>query len=161
MVDSIERKKIHLGIGEILVVQEPAEVMTVLGSCVSVCLFDKEKMIAGMNHYMLPKSPDGKPANTGRFGDRSIPELLSQMVKRGASLSQVTAKIFGGAQMLSQFARFTQISTGNIELAQTLLKENNIKIIATDLGGNKGRKILFQTDTGRVLVRQVGSKEAL
>jgi len=156
-----ERKKINLPIGGIVVVREPAEVATVLGSCVSVCLFDPGRGIAGMNHYMLPRPHDGRAPSVGRFGQTSIPELLSRMIKQGASVSRITAKLFGGASMLEKFSKFSGISKGNVKVAQEFFREQGIKIVAQDVGGNRGRKIVFHTDTGRVFVRQVGTKECL
>lgn len=161
MTETETRKTINLGIGGILVIQEPAIVVTVLGSCVSLCLFDEEKKIAGINHYMLPYPHDGKPPNAGRFGQSSIPELLSQMIRRGAALSRINGKIFGGARMLSQISSFGNIAESNVEVAQKILKEQGIRIVASDVGGNRGRKILFHTDTGRVFVRQVGARDSL
>ena len=44
----LPRKFIH--VGEIYVGADPTEIVTVLGSCVAVCLFDRVNMIGGMNH---------------------------------------------------------------------------------------------------------------
>jgi chemotaxis protein CheD len=154
-------KRINLGIGGIFVCREPVIVTTVLGSCVSVCLFDEKNKIAGINHYMLPKVNQNRQGEVGRFGQTSIPALLAQMLRQGAQKSSMTAKIFGGAKMLSQFSSFSGISEGNIEVAQESMRENRIKVVATDTGGNRGRKIEFNTETGRVFVRQVGERQSL
>lgn len=161
MNDLPELKKVNLGIGGIFVTAEPAEVSTVLGSCVSVCLFDESRCIAGINHYMLPHPHEGRQGDVGRFGELSIPELLDRMKRLGATAGQMTAKVFGGARMLAQFSNFSGISEANVEVAMNLLKRYQIRIVATDVGGTRGRKIMFRTDTGRVFVRQVGAKEEL
>jgi chemotaxis protein CheD len=83
------------------------------------------------------------------------------MVRLGALTSRMTAKIFGGAKMLSQFSSFTGISEGNVQVAREILEEYRIRIVSSDVGGTRGRKIQFHTDTGRVFVRQVGAKESL
>lgn len=161
MTNTDDRKKINLGIGGILVLREPALVTTVLGSCISICLFDEEKAIAGINHYMLSRPADGKPSQVGRFGQTSIPELIARMVREGATPARMKAKIFGGAHMLTQIASFNGIAESNIAVAKQLLEEYRIRVVATDVGGTRGRKIMFQTDTGRVFVRQVESKQTL
>jgi chemotaxis protein CheD len=155
MNDLPELKKVNLGIGGIYVTGEPAEVSTVLGSCVSVCLFDESRGIAGINHYMLPHPHEGRAGDVGRFGELSIPDLFERMRRLGAT------KVFGGARMLAQFSTFSGISEANVEVAMVFLKRFQIRIVATDVGGTRGRKIMFRTDTGRVFVRQVGTKEEL
>lgn len=161
MTEPTELKKVNLGIGGIFATSEPAEVTTVLGSCVSVCLFDESKGVAGINHYMLPRPHEGRLKDLGRFGELSIPELIEQMKRLGANVGRMTAKVFGGAKMLAQFSNFGGISEANIEVALEILKRQQIRVVATDVGGTRGRKIMFRTDTGRVFVRQVGTKEEL
>lgn len=161
MTDTENVTAIHLPIGGIEVVQESAVISTVLGSCVSICLFDEKRKVAGMNHFMLPTMHTGRNGQAGRFGDSSIPELIDRMLKKGCRPANMTAKIFGGARMLSQFSSFSGISESNVEVAQKILKEYGIRIVASDVGGTRGRKVAFHTENGRVYVRQVGIKDAL
>src|SRR5687768_14121384 len=57
--------------GELVASKRPLELRTVLGSCVSACLFDPTARIGGMNHFLLPEA-NGEPP-TARYGavDRS------------------------------------------------------------------------------------------
>ena len=40
--------------GYILIASKPTVISTVLGSCVSVCLYDRKRGAGGMNHFQLP-----------------------------------------------------------------------------------------------------------
>ena len=42
-------------------------ITTVLGSCVSTCLWDPVERIGGMNHFMLPGDAAGPGSPWGRF----------------------------------------------------------------------------------------------
>ena len=161
MTEQGTRTPINLEIGGIIVVKEASLISTVLGSCVSVCLKDELNGIAGMNHYMLPEPTRPDDKNIGRYGILSIPELLNQLKKSGASMPRLKAKVFGGGQLLSALTKFKNISQRNIDIALEILKNNGIPVVAQDVGGNRGRKIQFYTDTGRVMVRQVGEKNRL
>ncbi len=152
---------VSLGIGEIHVTTEKIVLSTVLGSCVAVCLYDGARGVAGMNHYLLPK-PDIENGNKStRFGLYAIRDLIQQMREKGADLRQTQARIFGGAHVLAQFSAFKSIPDRNVELARQSLKDVGIRVIAEDVGGERGRRVLFETGNGKVLVRIVSNRDQL
>ncbi|UII26818.1 chemotaxis protein CheD [Fulvivirga maritima] len=128
-------------------------VQTVLGSCVSVCLFDAAGAFGGMNHYMLPIWK-GEGLASPKYGNIAIEKLINRMLNLGAQKGNLVAKIFGGA---SQYGEKTNFSTArhNIQVAKDILQEHKIPIIASNVGGEKGRKILFNTITGEVFLKYV------
>ena len=52
--------------GQMRAWDRPREVTTVLGSCVSACLWDTERGLAEANHCVLPDAPSA-PAEAGRL----------------------------------------------------------------------------------------------
>lgn len=165
-----ERKEHYLYPGFLLVEEAPHIVTTVLGSCVSVCLWDPVTKIGGINHYMLP-SWNGGGSPSFKYGDIAIRGLIEKMFKKG-SKRNLTAKVFGGARMLQQstpdynppaFAEgrlrgqdsSLEIGGKNIEIAEDILKDYGIPIISSDVGGNMGRKIIFHMHTGDVFVKKI------
>ena len=126
------------------------EIVTILGSCVAVCLFDEKNSVFGMNHYLLPLW-NGNGLKSLRFGNISTERLIEAMYKEGASLSNMKAKVFGGAQINinEQFS----VAPRNIQIAVDILNMYNIPIIAQDTGGEKGRKIFFQNVSGDVYIK--------
>jgi len=129
--------------------RHPRLVSTVLGSCVSVCLFDRQTGIGGINHYLLPFwNGDGIP--TPKFGNIAIELLQQRLLELGAMPQQLQAKIFGGAALLSDGSGPFSVGGRNIDVARYLLEQLKIPIVAEDVGGRSGRKIIFHTATGDV-----------
>ncbi len=129
-------------------------VRTVLGSCVSVCLWDPVLQVGGINHYMLALW-NGEGLPSPRYGNIAIPKLIENMLKLGCKRHNLQAKIFGGAAVIGNTSGVLNIGTRNIELAENILKDEKIPIIGRDVDGNSGRKILFNTKTGRVLLKKL------
>ena len=134
----------------IIVSNIPIILNTVLGSCISVCLWDEKRKIGGMNHYMLPLW-NGNGLASPKYGNIAIEQLLKKMHMHNCTNNTIVAKIFGGARMLHNQSQFFDIGKRNIELAHELLEHEKIRIIAQSTGGKKGRKIFFNTQNGEVL----------
>jgi chemotaxis protein CheD len=69
--------------GEYFVYDEDILIMTTLGSCIAACLWDRDKRVGGMNHFMLPEGGGG--ADGGRYGSYAMELLINEMIKRGAT----------------------------------------------------------------------------
>ena len=130
--------------------KEPLWVTTILGSCVSVCLFDKKKCIGGINHFMLPYW-NGEGLESPRYGNVAIAQLFHKMLEFGVKKEDIVCKIFGGAEMLVEQVSVFNVGRRNIELAQKIISEMGIPVAGSSTGGKLGRKIHFNTGTGEVL----------
>ena len=133
--------------------RRPTEIQTVLGSCVSVCLHDQKQNFGGMNHYMLPLW-DGEGLATAKYGNIAIERLLERMLALGVTKNNLIAKIFGGADQLGESGYFS-IGKRNVLLAQDTLTSLRIPIVASNVGGTIGRKVLFNSGSGQVLMKFV------
>jgi chemotaxis protein CheD len=138
--------------GNLFAHQEEHQVLTVLGSCVSVCLWDPRTGIGGINHYMLPVW-NGEGLASPRFGNIAIMKLLEKVLDLGAARRSLQAKVFGGGDMLKATSALMNIGERNIVLALDMLRDERIPIVSSDTGGKSGRKLLFNTRTGVVLVK--------
>ena len=148
--------RIFLLPGEYCVVSEPTRIATLLGSCVGVCLWDRWKKIAGMNHFLLPTGPQSDSANT-RYGNVSIDSLIKSMAQLGSKPQTLKAQIFGGSAVVEHLISVgSDIGEKNIKLAQSRLAEHGIRIAHQDIGGNQGRKIYLDSTTGEVTVKMIG-----
>lgn len=136
--------------GEIFVSTEPKILMTVLGSCVAVCLWDRVRHVGGMNHFVLPRDPRGE--NNTRYGDAAIEELESGMLWLGCKVADLQAKVFGGAAVLAVRGG-ESVGTSNVRLALTWLDKHRIPVVARRTGGTQGQQIRFHTATGEVFFR--------
>jgi chemotaxis protein CheD len=142
--------------GGIFVDPEPQEVMTVLGSCISVCLWDTVLKIGGINHYLLPFW-NGNGLASARYGNIAIDKLIERMCETGSIKRNLRAKVFGGSLMLVNAQPSTAFRIGelNANLAFQSLKEKSIPVLSHNVGGSRGRKIIFSTGTGEVLMKYV------
>ncbi|DAB32504.1 MAG TPA: chemotaxis protein CheD [Sulfurospirillum sp. UBA11407] len=146
----LPRKFIH--VGEIFVANEPTEIVTVLGSCVGVCIYDRFEMIGGMNHYLLPLW-NGNGLESPKYGNIAIPKLIEQMERRGCLKRNLEAKIFGGANIHKTNSEGQMIGKKNILIAKQILAEYHIPIKAEDTGGNNGRRIMMISDVNKVMLK--------
>jgi len=125
-------------------------ILTVLGSCVSICLWDSYASIGGMNHYMLPLW-NGDGLASPKYGNIACEKLLEKMFSLGAKKVNIRAKVFGGGEVIETNIKQFNIGERNIHFALSFLSDYNIPIISKSYGGNLGRKIIFNTNTGEVL----------
>ena len=148
-----ELAKAYLHPGQLFVSADGYAVTTILGSCVAVCLWDPVTKIGGINHFLLPNfSGDG--IASPRYGNIAIKELLYRLAQLGSQKHNLLAKMFGGACVLDAFRqRQHHLGTKNIETAQELLKSESIPVIGHDVGGQRGRKLIFHTDDGAAWVK--------
>ncbi len=139
-------------IGQIHVDVAPAAISTVLGSCVAVCLYDRLLCTGGMNHYLLPFW-NGNGLQSPKYGNISIPKMIENMLERGSKIVDLEAKIFGGASINIASSENMMIGEKNILVAREILKSYKIPIVAEDVGGQSGRKIQFNLERGKVLMK--------
>lgn len=143
----INMEKYFLNPGCIFVSEHPYLICTVLGSCISVCIWDSVKKYGGMNHYIYSRPRKGQ--QNARYGIFSIPYLILLMIRTGSRYADLKAHIVGGA---SNSEMSSAIGRENSILAEKILKENNIAIITKDVGGQVGRKVIFNNISGEILV---------
>lgn len=141
-----------INVGEIFVAVKPTEIVTVLGSCVAVCLFDRQEKIGGMNHYLVPLW-NGNGLESPKFGNIAIPKLIDTMLSIGCNIKNIEAKIFGGANINITNHEHMMIGKKNVIIAKEILRRYEIPIVAEDTGGNSGRRIMLISDTGKILVK--------
>lgn len=127
------------------------QISTVLGSCVAVCLWDRLVHRGGMNHIMLPLW-NGEGLATPKYGNIAMEKLLAKVVAIGCHREHLVAKVFGGANVSGTGLETYMIGDRNVTLALQMLDEFGIAVVAKDVGGRVGRKIIMNTATGLVLV---------
>ena len=152
--------EIKVGIADLNVVLDPGAIMTIgLGSCIGIALYDKTTKVAGLAHIMLPDSTQFKSnTNPMKFADLAIPMLIEKMEKQGCNKRNIVAKIAGGASMFnfSDKSIISDIGKRNSDAVKKALKEESIRIIAEEIGGNKGRTMILKASDGSVILKVVG-----
>ena len=149
----LDLRQVYLQPGELFVDNQPALVQTILGSCVSVTLFDPRGGYGGICHALLPT---GKPEEAERHVDGAVRLLLDRMLGFGARHQMLEAKLFGGSRVLGipPSQRLT-VGEQNLAYAKQLLHKLNVQLIAEDTGGLRGRMLFFNSGSGEVFIRKV------
>lgn len=152
-------KRVTIYIGGYYVSREPSVIKTILGSCISVCLFESEKKIGGMNHFMLPESKDLdniNDYNNTRYGIYAMEVTMNEILKLGGKKSNVTAKIFGGGNVLPGVtSNVLRVADKNITFARKFLADEGIPIISEDVGGNTPRKVFFFNTENKIMLKKL------
>jgi chemotaxis protein CheD len=171
---TLNREIITIYPGELYITKKSELITTILGSCISIVLFDEQNSIGGINHYMLPAAPPESKKNSvlpiTRFGEYAIKTLIQEMINQGASLKNLKAKIFGGSNVLNFSLKKDErkkdaqkkdalIGEENINFARKFLKKIGIPIVSEDVGGVSSRKIFFDTTNYKVFLKRINSAE--
>ncbi len=135
---------------------DPTLISTILGSCVAVCIYDPVLSIGGMNHFMLPLW-NGDGLASPRYGNIAIDKLIHKLESLGSKKSNLKAKIFGGGEVINSAGNSFNIGERNIAIAKEILSLEKIPIIASSVGGKLGRKIIFNTQSGEVFHKFIGT----
>jgi len=144
--------------GEYFVHDEDLLIMTTLGSCIAACLWDRERRIGGMNHFMLPDTGGGA-ADSGRYGSFAMELLINEMMKRGASRGSLEAKVFGGGAVI---ASMTSINVGerNTQFVLDYLRTERIPVVSKDVLDVCARKVCLLPASGKALVKRLAPTNA-
>jgi chemotaxis protein CheD len=131
------------------------ELVTSVGSCIGICLYDCVHRCGGLAHIMLPHSSLGpQEPLPGKYADTAITALIKGIKELTKSEHRLSAKIAGGANMFaSTTANGLDIGAKNIKAVQSILEEHHIRLIGEDVGGSHGRRINFSLASGVTIIR--------
>lgn len=140
--------------GKLFAAAQPFAITTIVGSGICVCLWDSVLGIGGANHIMLAEGPEDND-NAARYANVANPMLLKRMLGLGAEMNNLEARIFGGSMPKVTFGDKTHMGELNVQAATHFLEMNGIRLIEREIGGTRGRKIVFHTDDGRAWSEQL------
>lgn len=135
-------------------------VSTVLGSCIAVTMYAPDLRQGGMSHAVLPYSGNRSgymARKTAYFVDPSTELIYTEMLRIGADPSRIEVKVFGGASVLcpGEYGDGFNVGQKNAEAARNALNRLGMEACKLDLGGERGRKILFDPSQGDVWVKKL------
>jgi chemotaxis protein CheD len=143
--------------GEYFVAADDLLIMTTLGSCIAVCLWDRARQVGGMNHFMLPDG--GGAQDSGRYGGFAMEMLVNAMMKRGALRKGLEAKVFGGGQVISGMTSMN-VGERNAAFALDYLKAEGIPVVSKDVLDSYPRKVCFLPASGKAMVKRLANANA-
>ena len=138
--------------GEYFVHDEDILIMTTLGSCIAACLWDREKRVGGMNHFLLPDGGSG--GDSGRYGSFAMDQLIGELVKRGATRATMEAKVFGGGAVVSGMNTLN-VGERNTAFVLDYLRTERITVVSRDVLDIYPRKVCFLPASGKAMVKRL------
>jgi chemotaxis protein CheD len=159
--------RVILSPGEYYASKNPVTISTLLGSCVSACLYDPIHKVIGMNHFMLSNPRYAKDisiseSEAGRYGINAMELLINSMLKLGAAKRFFKAKVFGGSTIIensSGVGNFFCVGAVNSAFIRDFLNFEGIPLVAENLGGKEGRVIHFSYGDYAVYMRKIKSAD--
>ena len=155
-----ECDKVSIIVGQSHVSNKPTWVTTVLGSCISACIYDDVARLGGVNHFMLPSSEYGERI-CGSYGVHAMEILINDLMKRGAQRSRLKAKLFGGGTVVDKLKQLDNVGERNIHFARNFLANESIPLVAAKVGGNQAMYLRFHTTTFEAQVRPLSSQTSV
>ncbi len=144
-----EKNFIKPGFG--FVARQQVRLWTVVGAGVAVTLFDHHLKIGGMAHYTRPYRQPGHVSNAF-FAAPAIVWLARQLMTYGSRKEHMEAQLFGGAVDPSMGGYVPDLHKENVEVGVEILKREGLKLKLAEVGGDRGRKVLFNSGTGESAV---------
>lgn len=159
----MSEQKLTVGIADMKLLQGQGTLITyALGSCIGLCFHDPKLRLGALLHIMLPLNMEAGRTHPLKYADTGIRETLRQMEAKGASRSRITVKIAGGAKMFEvSGSGLGNIGQRNIESVHAILKRENIRLLAENVGGTVARTLLFDVSTGQGCIRSYGQKDII
>jgi chemotaxis protein CheD len=156
---------VYLKPGEMHFTADPTLIVTVLGSCLSVTMFNRRSGLGGISHGLLPLCPDRKTCKKRcreifKFVDCSIQHMVKLFERRGVKRNEIEVKCFGAADMFSQTIDTVDVDAVgslNVHAAEATILSEGLRILKMDVGGLQGRKIHFNTETGEVFLKRLSN----
>ena len=149
-------EEVRVAMAEMKVESKPIELVTSVGSCVAICIYDSMSKCGGLAHIMLPNSaiaPQDFPPC--KFADTATPALAEALREISGKEVRLSAKIAGGANIFKfESNNGPTIGEKNIDAVKRALNVNKIRLVAEDVGGAYGRRITFSIRSGVVAIRR-------
>ena len=166
--DGYELPILFLKPGEMVIREEPMIVTTLLGSCVAVTMFSRRLQMGAICHAVLPTCRKDLPCShshteAGKYVECAIRLMLEAFLARGVAKNDIEAKLFGGSDMFDTAARMQcqsqSVGKQNMAMALEMLQRHSVRVATQDMGGPRGRKIIFHTHTGEVFLKRLRKSE--
>ncbi len=138
--------------GEFFVAKEDILIMTTLGSCIAACIWDRERRVGGMNHFMLPEGS----GDSGRYGSYAMEVLINEILKAGGARHSLEAKVFGGGAVISGMNSIN-VGERNTRFVLDYLRTERITVVSKDVMDIYPRKVCFLPASGKAMVKRLAS----
>ncbi len=148
-MSDLQKHEYLLAPGYMIIPTEPMLIYMVLGSSVSVICRDQRQERSGCCHFLVPRPPRGEQPRPVH-GVPAILHLIRMILEERGRLEDLEAQVFGGGDLPGH-----TLGRENVETAQKVLRKAGVHIVSMDVGGEKGRKLIYNSETNHVAVIKV------
>ncbi|MCP5078247.1 MAG: chemotaxis protein CheD [Psychromonas sp.] len=158
-------EQLFLNVSELSITNKPMLIGTILGSCVAVIIHVPRLKLSAICHARLPKGPCLlKKKHSFCYVDSALDYMVSELYLLGAKRSELIVKAFGGSQVIfaaqntmknMRVNRKKSIGEQNIAALHRGLKKHGLHLVSYDLGGNRGRRLKYNTLNNEVLIKMI------
>lgn len=142
--------------GELHASRRPVMTETLVGPYVTVCLYNTKEGFGAMNHFLRDRPKDESDSQIGAYGTSATRQIVKAMLKIDAEPRHYRAAVFGGATVLRTPSADGAIGQANVAAALEVLKSAGIRVVRQEVGGSRGRRVRFNTQTGEIECRFAG-----
>lgn len=150
--------EVHVNVGDASALRERGMLSSIgLGSCVALVLYDRDTLVGGLAHILLPHEALSRiPGKPSRYSSTAVPHLLSLMRTLGP-VTRPTARLVGGASMFANLLSGGGINMGerNIVATRRALVAAGIPLVGEEVGGDYGRSAFLDLASGDLRVTSI------
>ncbi len=159
MLSRVLDKTVSIGLGKAYCSTNWEEILVIhgLGSCIGLALYDPATRASVLCHVVLPSTEEANPKEPARFANTAVPWALNQMLSLGARRPSIIAKIVGGASLFGASTSLLSIGDRNIKAVTDAIAHAGLKLVAKEVGGDKGRTMTLYVADGRIEIRSAMS----
>jgi len=139
----------YLAPGYVVVPAAPTTLAVSVASGIAVSVYDQRRQSGGMCHYVWPYRQQFSAATSAA---PAIVSLVRLLTGGGSCVSDLEAYIYGGSVSLVSRRYQAGLSEINVKVGVELLKRLRIPLLGRDVGGTRGRRVVFFTGTGETLI---------
>lgn len=137
--------------GQIVICDGTNDLVTVLGSCVSVCFRSCCGTVGGMTHFNLPY-PLARERPNDAYGEYAIKNLIRSALQLGLSESALQFGVYGGSNRANTLYPAGKL---NAEYAFEYLRSHGYKVTDSHVGGDFGRRLIMSRVTKNCYVQKL------
>ncbi len=135
--------------GYMVIPGEPMIIYMILGSCVAVILYDRREQKSACCHFVIPRTPE-RSYPMPKHGNVAVLTLLKLLLENGTKVDDLEAQVIGGSDLPGR-----TLGKENIEVAMKILNKKGVHISSTDVGGDKGRKVIYNSEANHLAIVKV------
>ena len=147
---------VYVNIGQVKTDTPPAEIITVLGSCVAVLIYDPVNQVAGLVHIAEHEGDEKAIAlEPGRYANSGIRLLIQSVLSAGGKRNNFVCIISGGNYTTSCrecVLMTTDVSRLNRDAVRRTLTEEGLSFTENKFGADGAASLVFDVESHELRV---------